>query len=275
MSADNYFLPVSQPRPYPVKCEEPRTLALHRWNEHNTATSFSLEALLPGVVNLNEELDQKIKLGEPIEWDELSDLVLRCSRGSFIHYSRSMLVVATQTAVASALTYSSSAAVHSTVYLWDISGSIFQMCGHKLLDRVHLPRYFVGSKPVLPSTLAFATSNVSLGAVFEDSIKRKVIFAAAESIVTVATEVGAFVCGMKKKLDVTALSLAAVKAATLLVSCSAASVAGFLVGGNTCEYFADIIATLSAPTLALTLYSFASSAKRSGKERSSKRRTHR
>lgn len=180
----SYFLPVSCGRTFPTVHYAPKKIVHDRFEENTTPLALTLKTICPTMALINDELDQLIRKGEYVLWDDVNVIFLNSAKIALTDYLYHILRISSQTAVACGLTFIDSPKVGSIIYLWDAQLRIQRFQLTKILKSLHLPPFLASfSGPELKECdLVYVSGNPSLDSVVEDCVKRNIIFAAGDLI---------------------------------------------------------------------------------------------
>lgn len=245
-----YFLPVSCGRTFPVEKLTPKKLFQARFNDNTTPLALTLNTLFPAMTLINQELDQRIRKGEEIPMNDLHCIVCNSTSVSLRSFGGLVMRVSSQTAIASALTIPDSPKLNSIVYLWDAQPRFNYYYLSKLMKWMNLPSFFASltGKPPRKEDLIFLSSTPSLGAVVEDSIKRKVIFTGGDLAAACIQSLYNTVFGKSKK-DGRVIKHRSINLFYAFLCSVIGSAVGFSVGGGSGEIIGELLSFGFCPYL--------------------------
>lgn len=249
-----YLFPIKSGRPIPNNRFTPKSICKAKFLENSTATAVGVAAVLPCLTLINEELDSRIRQGDDLGIEELKDIAFRSGKRSLLGYGDRLMRITSQTVIASCISLSSNPVGLSSIYLWDLTPRINRFYFDALFKRLQLPKFFgalTGPAPT-PADIQFCTSNPSVGAVVEDSIKRKFIFAAGD-LATIMIQ-NAYQLYTHHRVDPLSLVQQGFGLlCTFLCPCIGATL-GHCVGGGAGEFWGDLLSTSLSPTIAALMF---------------------
>lgn len=249
-----YVLPIKNGRPIPNNEFTPKSICKTKFMENSTATAVGVAAVLPCLTLINEELDSRIRQGDDLGMEELKDIALRSGKKSLLGYGDRLMRITSQTVVASCISLSNNPVGLSSIYLWDLTPRVNRFYFDALFKRLQLPKFLgmlTGPAPTA-ADIKYFTAKPSVGAVVEDSIKRKFIFAAGD-LITISIQ-NAYQLYTQRKIDPLRLVQQGFGLlCTFLCPCVGATL-GYCVGGGSGEFWGDLLSTSLSPTVAALIF---------------------
>lgn len=223
-----------------------KTIAEKRLRENTTVAALSYNVLLPFLTRVNKAVEAHIDEATEVTGEQFLNIAKQSSIQTAVSFTDFSARVAVQTGMAAFLVSQKKPICDAVVYSWDMYPRLHRKYFGDVLQKLHLPRFIAGLLgPESQSTdLAVFQTNVAPEAAFEDSIKRHVLYAAADVIV----DTGRALIESETKLRTIVSRL--ILHSTVLLSKAGGAAAGRAIKGDVGEYWGEYVGIFTAPYLA-------------------------
>eukprot|EP00331_Platyophrya_macrostoma_P003727 CAMPEP_0176431490 /NCGR_PEP_ID=MMETSP0127-20121128/14843_1 /TAXON_ID=938130 /ORGANISM="Platyophrya macrostoma, Strain WH" /LENGTH=264 /DNA_ID=CAMNT_0017813507 /DNA_START=40 /DNA_END=834 /DNA_ORIENTATION=+ len=245
-------------RNFPPHGFTPKSIAEKRFKENTTAAALSFNLVLPFLTRVNKAVEAHVDEGTEISTQEFAKISKTAGLQTAVAFVDLSARVTIQTALAVSLIEANKPLGNAVVYSWDMYPRLHRKYMGDFLQKLHLPRFIaamLGPETQAADLEVFQTAVGPLAA-FEDSVKRHVLYATADTVVEVTR---ALIEAPKKGKAV--FGRLALQTTTLLSKALGAA-GGRAVRGDVGEYWGEFAGAFLGPFVAARMILLISSEKK-------------